>query len=144
MPLTREALANLQGDTVELQYPSGTVIRGQLTHDGYGRSLGIRDADCIVRWIDSGPGITIQSRNAVLTVIGRKARPLYVNHPRLEVRCGDVVRDAEDDTDPRTWVSDGLSDNAWCELTSFDVWEREDLPVRLRLLVDGETGQVVP
>lgn len=71
--------------------------------------------------------------------------PLYVNHPRTEPVPGDVVRNADvncgDET--RTWFLDYVGH--W-RVTRAHKTELSgcNLPARLRLLVDGETGQVVP
>lgn len=69
---------------------------------------------------------------------------VYVNHPRTRYALGDIVRNADDPTSKVTWARDCLlADASWIALTSYAVHRREELPERLVLLVDGETGHVV-
>jgi hypothetical protein len=145
--ITREQVADLrEGDVVEVaheDWPEGTVVRGPLwLMDG--ETLQV--ARIVVRhWDGRHPFDTGLS----LTVISRAPRPLYVNHPRTEPVAGDVVRDA-DSNDPLAlfiYVPDPgeAADDPWPWLCTDADWKaRRGLPARLRLLVDGETGQVVP
>ena len=141
--ITREELADLRpGDVVELtdtRYP-GVVTSGPLRDDAGELLLGA----FTVRAFD---GLPAHPRQRTLTVVSRAPRPLYVNHPRTEPVAGDVVRDADDDTgDQRTWMLDagGHVRTPWrCGFIGGS-YTRGDLPARLRLLVDGETGQAVP
>jgi hypothetical protein len=135
---------NLQpGDVVELRFPSGTTIRGPLVEEVTNR-LGIADAG----WDITSRGLTGPQPywvgRADLLVVSRAPRALYVNHDRTKPVPGDVVRDADSDSDPRTWVrnAEGFS-NEWMTTRAHFYVPRENLPDRLRLLVDGETGQVV-
>jgi hypothetical protein len=132
------------GDVVELRFPSGTTIRGPLVEEATGR-LGIADAgwDITPRGL-TGPQPYWMGR-ADLTVVSRAPRPLYVNHDRTKPVAGDVVRDADSDSDPRTWVrnAEGFS-HEWMTGRTHLYVPRENLPARLRLLVDGQTGQVLP
>jgi hypothetical protein len=141
MAITREQVADLRpGDVVELRderWP-GVVTRGPV-REGERGYLWL--ADVVVK--DKDPSRQFAPHTATLTVVSRVPRPLYVNHDRTEVAKGDVVRDADED-DRFTWFNDGSSDNAWCSLQDMAVWGRGDMPTRLHLLVDGETGQVVP
>jgi hypothetical protein len=146
--ITRADVADLRpGDVVEITSTyNGSVYthRGPVVQDGRGVGLlfetywvRTRSGDA-PQWIDS------------LTVVSRAPRPLYVNHDRAEPVPGDVVRDADDDSDTRTWMCfDRAAVNGWVgRRGSNSAWctamPRADLPDRLRLLADGETGQVVP
>jgi hypothetical protein len=144
--ITREQVADLQpGDVVEMRFPSGASLRGPLTgvDFGSGLGLGIVDVGWSVRLSDGTPAWALTDLGATLTVISRAPRPLYVNHPRTEQRPGDVVRDADDDRKPTVWTSDSC-DGWWLASRGVMVEKsRGQLPTRLRLLVDGETGQVV-
>ena len=75
---------------------------------------------------------------ATLTVVSRVPR-LYVNHDRAVPVPGDVVR-SDGVGDRRVWFLNSLG---WQSLGGTTARYHE-LPARLRLLVDGETGQVVP
>lgn len=135
MTITREQIADLRpGDVVELAaplWPDGTVIRGGL-HGSAPNDLFVGP----VR-IQDYVGIGILS----LTVVSRAPRPLYVNHPRTEPVPGDVVRDADDPSETQAWW---FTTNVAPWKTGGGWTTREYLPDRLRLLVDGEVGQVVP
>jgi hypothetical protein len=137
MSITRGQVADLQrGDVVELRWPNhpDVVVSGPLRPRGGGQ------------WVGPVPviGPSGEMHDGIdLTVVSRAPRPLYVNHPRTEPVPGDVVRDADGnagvtwvlaDTDRRPWISPAL-----------ETWvKQEELPARLRLLVDGETGMTVP
>ena len=67
---------------------------------------------------------------------------LYVNHDRTEPVPGDVVRDA-DNPEWNGWLYLRSDNGRWLD-SSRGEWFEKAMPTRLRLLVDGETGQVVP
>ena len=142
MTITREQIADLRpGDVVEFtdgRWLPGTVLRGPLWAQSNGALL---VGDLLVRHVNGNPG---RWDNGTFTVISRA--PLYVNHPRTEPVPGDVARDEgsnhalavfifvpEEDGGPR-WL-----DTAGDWFSPAEMCEK-----RLRLLVDGETGQVVP
>ena len=138
MTITREQVADLQpGDVVELRHSDwpDTVITGPLRSERTGELV---IADLVLRWTD-GSVATWARDLGNLTVISRAPRPLYVNHDRTESVPGDVMRDKDGDiwfsrsTDD--WISNNHGDGS-------DEWVRQYAP--LILLVDGETGQVVP
>lgn len=153
MTITREQVADLrEGDVVELRrddWPD-TITRGPLrTSDG---SLEI--ADMIVRWADGSLPTWVGRGH--LTVISRAPRPLYVNHPRTQPVPGDVVRDADSEARAQIWVCGEEPPGDRFEYPEARSWLRwnagngrwtyfpqSDLPASLRLLVNGETGQVV-
>lgn len=64
---------------------------------------------------------------------------MYVNHTRRVSLIGDIARDA--DGDLANWWFYG-DDGRWVTRLGYRM-ERAILPARLRLLVDGETGQAV-
>jgi hypothetical protein len=140
--ITKEQVADLRkGDVVEL-YSGVYTIRGPLRAHCDG-SLWLHF--WLIREEDGEPYLGHIKRRT-LTVISRAPRSLYVNHPRAIPAVGDVVRDAENDDDARTWCYDGDDGGVcWQRLDDgagvFD--SRSALPARLRLLVDGETGMVV-
>lgn len=141
MTITREQVADLQpGDVVEIT----EIVDGDVyTHRGPVRAEpGHRDfltfAGYTIHNAQGRPGLWIDT----LTVVSRAPRPLYVNHPRTEPVPGDVVRDA-DSGDPRTWHYLTWPGGPWYDLRGNGK-KRVDLPTRLRLLVDGETGRCVP
>jgi hypothetical protein len=142
--ITREQVADLQpGDVVEVaseEWPAGTVVRGPLWMQD-GETLQV--ARTVVRhWDGHEPFDT----GLTLTVVSRAPRPLYVDSDKTEPDPGDVVRDADDGRSLSAWLygRSELGIMAW-RGTVTGVWHLRDiLPARLRLLVDGETGQVVP
>jgi len=143
--ITRAQVADLQpGDTVEVKHPEwqGGVIRGPVYKgDGFGMSVAgyllVRTDRSVSDYLNVG----------ILTVVSRAPRPLYVNHPRTEPVAGDVMI-------PTSHASDDVVTWSWCPLqsgkhrwraTDSDTWlDAEDVDDDLLLLVDGETGQVVP
>ncbi len=140
--ITREQVADLQpGDVVEMtddRFPD-VVTRGPLhQEDG---SLYLGNFRC-VRWEDGS--LPSSGERCTITVVSRVPRPLYVNYPRTEPMPGDVVRDA--DKGPTHWPIWLRQVSRWAELNCDNscTWRGpHELPARLRLLVDGETGQVV-
>jgi len=143
--ITREQVADLrEGDIVEMSWAceGGQItIRGPLW-GGRGEQLSV--AGYWVRESDGAPVQALGPRGSrTLTVISRAPQPLYVNHDRSEPVPGDVVRDADSD-DANTWVRNrkGFS-YEWLNNRTHDYVPREKLPDRLRLLVDGTTGEVV-
>jgi hypothetical protein len=131
--ITRAAVADLrEGDVVELRHPGwqGAVVTGPVYLGGGGL------------WVAShrlvgGPWASLLQ----VTVVSRAPRPLYVNHPRTEPVAGDVVRDADND-EWNGWLYLRSNNGRWLD-SSRGEWFEKAMPARLRLLVDGETGQVV-
>ena len=139
--ITREQVADLQpGDVVEIvEDDKGDEIthRGPLRREGKYLVLG----GFTVTRPNGGPA----SWYRTLTVVSRAPRPLYVNHPRTEPVRGDVARDNESGNEHRVWVygrDHGGSTWFWSEYPTEIAGHLKT--VRLRLLVDGTTGQVVP
>lgn len=144
--ITREQVADLRdGDVVDL------IVRHRdefvLSALGPLRSIASHalflGEYCVRR--DNGDPVYGEQRS--LTVVSRAPRPLYVNHPRTEVSVGDVVAD-DDGREPTVFFcADPMHEQAWLrgdERRSQYTWlTRSELPTRLRLLVDGETGRVV-
>lgn len=146
--ITREQVADLRpGDVVEVSgYPvlKGATVRGPIVaSEGRGKRLVV--GPVVVRHSDGSPPLQYSDDSEfILTVVSRAPRPLYVNHARSEPVPGDVV--TEDTPGGRgLWFFVQFIENStrWVA-TSGRTVNRVDLPDRLRLLVDGETGQVVP
>ena len=150
--ITRDQVSDLrEGDVVKTtgwyelsvegrvdQINDGSLWLGQYCRLNYG------DTD------ESMPKWT-QTPEATLTVVSRAPRPLYVNHPRTEPVRGDVVADANG-SGALIWMfagadgadTDGAPWFASHDPRGFDGWySRSSMPDLLRLLVDGETGEVV-
>jgi len=133
MSITREQVADLRpGDVVDLVTRERITVAQVVDGEAY-------------PYIGDGSAPELLS----LTVISRAPRPLYVNHDRTEPVAGDVVRDA-DGGDGRVWIVDASGD-CWTPHAGTVYMKGATLdrlgitlPDRLRLLVDGETGQVVP
>lgn len=142
MTITVKDVVDLQpGDVVEIivaRWLPGTSLTGPL----WGQSDGtLLVGDLLVR---SRHGYPNTWDDATLKVISRGPRPLYVNHPRAEPVRGDVVRDEDND---RIWVyAPADSIPPWLVQDRDGAWRTtpELMPTRLRLLVDGETRDVVP
>lgn len=87
------------------------------------------------------------ARRCVAAVTAQEPRPaLYVNHPRTEPVAGDVVRDEDGDLWTLVDRSAYGELRAWHWSTTASKWLHNS-PERVAgavLLVDGETGQVVP
>ena len=136
--ITAAQLAAVQdGDVVELHehhWADGVVLVGSVASPEPGvLAIGA------VKLQD--PGWTVAfGPTATLTVISRKPGPVYVNHSRAEPAAGDFACDADSD-EPGWWFHD--DDGDWLTRATA-VYDRDELPNRLRLLVDGNTGQVVP
>jgi hypothetical protein len=137
--ITREQVADLRpGDVVEMtneRWPEGTAVRGPLWLDHETLQVG---AEVVRHWDGRHPYDIGKS----LTVLSRAPRPLYVNHPRTEPVAGDVVRDADSGHNGVWFCSTPGTGRPWIGSDDGD-YRRDALPDRLRLLVDGETGQVV-
>jgi hypothetical protein len=137
MTITRGQLADLQpGDVVRCTNPAypGLFTEGPLADDGGVLRLGAT----VFRCDDGSVGYAVKGWD--LTVVSRAPRPLYVNHPRTRVVPGDVIRDE----DGVVWLRDsyGKWQSAESEADEESMWWTSGpLPT---LLVDGETGQVVP
>lgn len=127
-----------EGDVVTIRnvnWPEGATVTGPLYSQDYSNDLFI-----------AGHPIKTQAAcgtPAEFILIARTPRPVYVNHPRTESAPRDVVRDADDEGNRNTWFR--THDHGWRSMwTPINRLGRDQLPDRLRLLVDGETGQVVP
>jgi len=152
MSISAEQVADLrEGDVVEVRYPEWpqTTLRGPLVKKADALCVG----DVAVHWLPGNDKryAWMSSDDAHLTVVSRAPRPLYVNHDRTEPVRGDVVRQEgignylftgqmryagiEPHGHMTGWV--GLPG---CHPDSGPLIARRPL----RLLVDGETGQVVP
>lgn len=140
--ITKEQVADLhEGDVVELGFSSGAIVRGPLVEDRHTGGLDIADAGWSVRQGDGGLPYGLERIAETLTVVSRAPRPLYVNHDRTAAVKGDVARDSQSHDGERTWVFDGAR---WHWTRHPDEVAGDLKRVTLRLLVDGETGQVVP
>lgn len=87
----------------------------------------------------------IENLRELWTVEVIETKHAYVNVDRDPVP-GDIVRDADDADDTATYSPADRrtnSDDTWWENRTGSTLSRDELPDRLRLLVDGETGQVV-
>lgn len=145
MSITREQVADLrEGDVVEYrrdEWPEGAVVRAPLERGSYDDTLYVLGGHFGVVGAKGAP----YDRRATLTVVSRAPRSLYVNHSRTSPVPGDVVRDADSDDPLRLWITTSNEDgDTWWVNHDADWCDAESLPTRLRLLVDGETGEVVP
>jgi hypothetical protein len=146
--ITRADVDDLRpGDVVELHrngWPDGTVVRGPLYAVGGWLYVAEHSVMSLI-----GSGVSLGASYSLL-VVSRAPRPLYVNHDRTEPVSGDVVRDADSDvdTDRRVWLCDPAGDWWTAHEDTVRVAGSPtfgiEFPKRLWLLVDGETGQVVP
>lgn len=139
MTITREQVADLQpGDTVEYHghdWPEGHTVIGPL----YERAGSLWLASDLIRFRDGG--VTDGNyEGGVLAVISRARRRLYTNHPRSEPVVGDVARSVEFDHPHLMWA---YADSRWYSITLPAATSHDFEPGPLRLLVDGETGEVV-
>jgi len=148
MAITREQVADLQpGDVVRLicdAWPAGAALEGAVSlnkSDVLIVRLPDRDGQY---WLRQSDGSVFDGKNRTLTVISRAPRTLYINHPRTEPRAGDVAKDATG-TEPsgHTWhyLGDEEDGYYWWR---FDDRMRNGQPKVMRLLIDGEIGEVVP
>jgi hypothetical protein len=102
--ITRADVADLrEGDVVRLKWELAGVPGVTFTATG-------PLAQCYGVLAVGGYGVRTSTGaparpSASLTVVSRAPRPLYVNSDRTEPVPGDVVRDADDDSNPRTWVA---------------------------------------
>lgn len=124
----------------EDSWPQGTFLTGPLIRD---------DDGCLC----VGPFPVQLSDNLMLppfpwpltiVVLERAPRQAYVNHEREEPVPGDIARDA--DTDSRTPLYLRGADK-WLVIVTDRIAVEADvdqIPPRLRLLVDGDTGTAVP
>ena len=131
--ITREQVADLrEGDVVEIHKRAPLSKSGkELLIDGQ-----------LLRRSDGDPSSWVEGYD--LTVVSRAPRPLYVNHHRTEPVAGDVVRDELGDK-LALFICTKEDEEVWWVDTAADwIWPAEMREKRLRLLVDGETGQVVP
>jgi len=139
--ITRKQVADLQpGDTVNVRrrdWPAATT--GELWLDQHGNLM---HGGCTVRDSDGNPGTYLLE----FSVIARAPRPLYANHPRTEPVAGDVVRDEDGDLWTLVDRSAYGELRAWHWSTAAGKWVHNS-PQAIAggtLLVDGETGTVVP
>ncbi len=154
--ITSEQVADLQpGDIVEYAgHPElkGAKVIGPLHLRNGDGTLYV--ADYVVRDTGGEPGRYAREQ-LTLTVVSRAPRPMYVNHPRTKPVPGDVVRltDCVGDSYTNVYLPrNEQDDEPWLSI-HHDPGARysdEDALVghldgwQTRLLVDGETGQVVP
>jgi hypothetical protein len=135
MSITREQVADLRvGDVVELIFADMSVLRGTLREDVVRNAIGFPEAGWTVR--DSRGEPPFGAEKMELAVIERAPRPLYVNHDRTEPLPGDVIH-ASDGTLSRAFRTNG--EWIWPNGTRARPGEPP-----YTLLVDGETGQVLP
>jgi hypothetical protein len=80
------------------------------------------------------------SDEVTLTVVSRAPRPFYVNHPRADRHDGDVAIPASDRQVGEVYAS---WPSGWLVPGQAEPIHPDQLTVRLRLLIDGETGEVV-
>jgi hypothetical protein len=151
--ITREQVADLrEGDVVELASDrwGGASMRGPLVQNSYGDltvgRIGYTTAPrgFVVRTRDGSPSGWADAHT--LTVVSRAPKPMYVNHPRTRPARGDVVRGVDQHGGP-CWDYVGGEIRPWSTVGTigFDTRRcRDDLPTRLLLVIDGETGRVVP
>lgn len=144
MSITNEQVADLrEGDVVELSWPpvSGHA-EVTITVSGPLRlSSGMLFVGCYC--VRDQRGHPVYGEKRTLTVVSRVPR-LYVNHPRTEPVPGDRVRDADDDSNTTVWHYADADEQRWMTHVPGSRVELDELPARLCLLIDGETGQVVP
>jgi hypothetical protein len=141
--ITREQVKDLQaGDVVRVSDESeGWTIEGSVWLDRLDSSRSTaRCGPVLLRSFDGSPSA---DRDRVMGIVSRAPRPLYVNHPRTEPVAGDVAKDAAGfEPSGHTWhcLGDEESRLTWWR---FDDRMRNGQPKVMRLLIDGETGEVV-
>jgi hypothetical protein len=137
MTITREQVADLRpGDVVELTHASheGVTLRGPARTHRDSRAVWVGDT----LLMDLRGELRDASRWTHLTVVSRAPRPLYVNHPRTEPTHGDTAAWVGDQSGRVYWRADGF----WL-CNDGGRYDADQMPARLRLLVDGETGRCV-
>lgn len=138
--ITAAQIAELRdGDFVELRSleHDGFVVRGFIRHEGETKYIGPN----LLCWDRGRPASWVNEYR--LTVVERAPDPIYVNHRRGTPVRGDVVRNADDLNDSRVWMfTEPDGPLAWVE-SSDHCRSRDQLPERLLLLVDGQTGWAV-
>lgn len=157
MSITREQVADLQpGDVVELicvrdwnvnvrgelrPFPMGQHPRASITGI-VGLTLG---PGLVVRRADGGVAAMWTDANYSLVIVSRTPRPLYVNHPRTEVKQHDVIRDGEGVIRHCDAAGFGGLPTWWSwNYEPGWKWTHTTCPPQpLTLLVDGETGRCV-
>ena len=161
MTITWKQLDELRaGDVVELrdsEWPEDNVIRGTVRSS---QLSGLKGDLCVGPQIlrRRSDGGSSQPNTRTLTFISRAPRPFYINHDRTSPVPGDVVR-FEDTRRPGggsytnvylpSFNHDG---RPWMSLTHVrgQRYSRRDAEpdptegYQVVLLVDGETGEVVP
>lgn len=146
MTTSKEQLADLRaGDLVDFRrdhWPSTAFVRGPLGQSDYDETLYILDGLYGVRQHNGSPYYI----DSTVTLVERGLQPVYVNHSRTEPFSGDIVCDADAPSNHRLTYLFGDDDSyPWRECMINGEWlPRDELPKRLRLLIDGETGEVVP
>lgn len=165
MTITPEQVADLQpGDVVEFrldEWPEHYAIRSMLRINQRGALVASIPGNSAASYrIRDAHGRPFDQTLRTLTILSRTPRPLYVNHPRTEPVPGDVVRvefdtgcdddwcmnayaPVDDDSGLPPWLSIAKVD-AGCRYTADMVIPTPGSRGQMRLLVDGETGQVVP
>src|SRR3954469_11792549 len=147
MVITREQVADLhEGDVVEVSgHPmqNGATTRGPL----YLTSGELWVGQTLVRYPNGSVNHTYSHR-MTLAVISRAPRPFYTNHPRRKPVRGDVADSPDHIAGVGPWLFvDGGDDLDPDDRGWWSPWGKTVIPLgpgRYRLLVDGETGQVVP
>lgn len=136
MTITRAQVNDLaDGDVVRVDNWQGLTVSGPVSvnHSIWlGDQIALRYAD-----LDEALPTWTQADDASLTIVERAKLPLYVNHPRTKPVQGDVVLDADSDA----WQ---FHISAWhmAHAGGRGVPDIRDCGP-LRLLFDGETGEVV-
>lgn len=144
--ITSEQVADLQpGDVVELSWAHDGDPEVDVTVRGPLHTLGIRGALFLADYcVRDSSGSPVYVTRRFLTVIARAPKPFYVNHPRTEPALGDVVTITEDspmDGWRPTWAWSGKG--GWISTRTGTPISGSMIHHPL-LLIDGETGQVVP
>lgn len=121
------------GDVLKAEHsawPKGSFLHGEVYDFGGADSL----------YLCGWQVATFDRDYWTITVVSQAKRAFYVNVSRDPIK-GDVFRDAEDDTDTGTY-SPSSHDGFWENIEGNTI-TLADLPKTRRLLIDGETGQVV-
>jgi len=124
MSIDFEQVSSLSaGDVIRLTGPGDVTVQGRLVEAPEGsRGLSLGPGLQVRRSFDGYPAQHWIDGRFNLTVVEKAKPPLYVNHPRTEPVAGDVVA--------HVCEEDGLAISG-------------EMPHSMKLLVDGETGQVV-
>jgi hypothetical protein len=136
MAITTEQVADLlAGDVVRVTgFPNsaGAAIEGPLVNSGGALYVG----EILVKEADGDPS---PDANLILSIVSKTERPVYTNHLRTEAVTGDVVQPV-DSADARQWMCIVGLRFVGLDGRASSIKELPDLT----LLIDGETGNVVP